>query len=119
MGHAAEAVHSCLSIPGSLLANGSDAANGHRLCFPTAPGRGTSLNSSKSCCQYACYWLQVMSPEETQLPNGMGWDMAKHVMYLNDTFMKEFGDTPGIIWEIKVDQQGVPVRDASQQLQKR
>lgn len=60
-----------------------------------------------------------MTPEETQLPNGMGWDMKKQVMYLNDTFLKEFGDTPGIIWEIRVDQQGVPVRNASQQLEKR
>ena len=64
-------------------------------------------------------WEQVMTPEETQLPNGMAWDMRKGVMYLNDTFMKEFGDTPGIIWELKVDPQGVPVRDSSQQLVKR
>lgn len=60
-----------------------------------------------------------MTPAETQLPNGMAWDMQKGVMYFNDTFLKEFGDTPGIIWELKVDQQGVPVRDSSQQLVKR
>ncbi|KAK9841181.1 hypothetical protein WJX74_001465 [Apatococcus lobatus] len=62
---------------------------------------------------------EVMTPEETQLPNGMGWDMQKGVMYLNDTFMKEFEDTPGIIWEIQVDKQGVPARNASKQLKKR
>ncbi len=60
-----------------------------------------------------------MSPEETQLPNGMDWDMKKGVMYYNDTFMKEFGDTPGIIWELKVDQHGLPVRDVDGKLDRR
>ena len=60
-----------------------------------------------------------MTPDETQLPNGMDWDMSKGVMYPSDTFMKEFGDTPGIIWELKVDKQGVPVRDASGKLDRR
>ena len=60
-----------------------------------------------------------MTPEETQLPNGMDWDMNKGVMYFNDTFMKEFGDTPGIIWEMKVDREGVPVRNADGQLDRR
>ena len=66
-----------------------------------------------------CTYMQIMGPEETQLPNGMGWDMKKSVMYLADTFMKEFGETPGVVWEMRVDKQGLPVRDSAHQLQRR
>ena len=53
--------------------------------------------------------VQMLGPDDIQLPNGLDWNPTKGVMYLNDSINNQHDPPHGTIWEYKTDDRGVPL----------